>query len=79
MAKNLGGILENLSEYYFVSIIVNVNFFSDLKFEYCYKKALNKKLKLMGGTMKFFSKKFLGHEIFRSMVSWATKIVLKNL
>ena len=26
--------LENLFEYYFLSIIVNVNFFSDLKFEY---------------------------------------------
>ena len=34
MAKNIGGILENLSEYYYLSIIVNVNFFSDLKFEY---------------------------------------------
>ena len=40
---------------------------------------LNKKLKLMGGAMKYFLKKLLGHEIFRSMVSWATKNVLKNL
>ena len=47
MAKNIRGFLENLFEYYFLNIIVNVNFFSDLKFEitvsttlkYCYKKA----------------------------------------
>ena len=31
MAK---GFLENLFEYYFLNINVNVNFFSDLKFEY---------------------------------------------
>ena len=45
MAKNIRGFLENLFEYYFLNIIVNVNFFSDLKFEYysgatlkyCYK------------------------------------------
>ena len=34
MAKNIGGFLENLFEYYVFNIIVNVNFFSDLKFEY---------------------------------------------
>ena len=34
MAKNIRGFLENLLEYYFLNIIVNVNFFSDLKFEY---------------------------------------------
>ena len=33
MAKNRG-FLENLFEYCFLNIIVNVNFFSDLKFEY---------------------------------------------
>ena len=90
MAKNIRGFLENLFEYYFLNIIVNVNFFSDLKFEYyyecyvsdtlkyCYKKALNKKLKLMGGDIKFFPKKLLGHEIFSSMIYWATKFFLKN-
>ena len=30
--KNFWGFLENLFEYYFWNIIVNVNFFSDLKF-----------------------------------------------
>ena len=35
MAKNIRGFLENLFEYYFLNIIVNFNFFSDLKFE-CY-------------------------------------------
>ena len=33
MAKNITGFLENLTDY-FLNIIVNVNFFSDLKFEY---------------------------------------------
>ena len=33
MAKNRG-FLENLFEYCFLNIIVNVNFFSDSKFEY---------------------------------------------
>ena len=32
----------------------------------------------MGGAMKDFLKKLLGHETFRSMVSWAMKIFLKN-
>ena len=47
MAKNIKRFLETLPEYYFLNITVNVNFFSDLKFEitvsttlkYCYKKA----------------------------------------
>ena len=34
MAKNIRDFLENLFEYYFWSIIVNANFFSDMKFEY---------------------------------------------
>ena len=34
MAKNVKSFLENLFEYYFWNIIVNVNFFSDLKFQY---------------------------------------------
>ena len=29
-----GGFFENLFEYYFLNITVNINFFSDLKFEY---------------------------------------------
>ena len=36
MVKNIRGFLENLFENYFLNIIVNVNFFSDLKFEYEY-------------------------------------------
>ena len=31
MAKIIRGFLENLFEYYFLNIIVNVNFFSDFK------------------------------------------------
>ena len=37
MAKNIRGFLETLFEYYFLNIIVNVNFFSDLKFEYSFE------------------------------------------
>ena len=33
MAKKVRGFLENLTDY-FLNIIVNVNFFGDLKFEY---------------------------------------------
>ena len=33
MAKNIGGFLESLTDY-FLDIIVNVNFLGDLKFEY---------------------------------------------
>ena len=32
----------------------------------------------MGGAMKYFRKKLLGHEVFRSMVSWATKFFFKK-
>ena len=77
--------MENLFEYYFLNAIVHVNFFNDLKFEYyCenYPEILlqksRKKLELMGGVMKYFRKKLLGHEIFRSMVSWATIFFKKN-
>ena len=34
MTKNIKGFLENLFEYYFLNITLNVNFFRDLKFEY---------------------------------------------
>ena len=34
MAKNIRGFLDTFFEYYFFNIIVDVNFFSDLKFEY---------------------------------------------
>ena len=34
MTKNIRGFLETLFEYYISNIIVNVNFFRDLKFEY---------------------------------------------
>ena len=76
MAKNIGGFLEKLFEYYFLNIIVNVNFFSDLKFEYhcqyypeiLLQVSLKQETELMGGAMKYFLKKLLDHEIFRSIV-----------
>ena len=57
---------------------MNANFFSDLKFEcYCenYPEIV---LKLMRGAMKYFLKKLLGHEIFRSMVSWAMEFFFEK-
>ena len=57
MAKNIRGFLENLFEYYFMNIIVNVTFLNDLNItvittlKYYHKEPLNKKLKLMGETM----------------------------
>ena len=34
MAKHIKDFLENLVEYHFLIIIMNVNLFSDLKFQY---------------------------------------------
>ena len=58
-------------------VIWNLNITVNTILKYCYKKALNKKLKLMGGVMKYFLKKLLVHELSRSMVSWATKFFWK--
>ena len=71
--------MENCSEYYCLNIIVNISSFSPLNnnvnttLKYYRKPALNEKLKLMGGAMKYFAKKLLGHVIFSSMIPWATK------
>ena len=61
-----------------LNIIVNISPFSLLNtnvntLKYYRKQALNKKLKLMGGVMKFFTKKLLGHKMFSS------EIFLENL
>ena len=40
--------------------------------KYYRKQTLNEKLKLMEGSMKFVTKKLLGHEIFISIILWAT-------
>ena len=70
--KNISGFFENLFEYYILNIVVNVNFFSDLNItvsttlKYYHKQALNKKLKLMEGAMKYFPEKLLGHQIIWS-------------
>ena len=77
MAKSIRGFLENLFEYYFLNISVNVNFFSDLNItvsttlKYYYKQALNNKLIIMGGVMKYFPKRLHGHKIFNPIVHWA--------
>ena len=46
--------------------------------ELWFKNRLCKKLKLMEGAVKLFSKKLLGHEIFGSVVSRDTTDLLKN-
>ena len=56
--------LENLFEYYYLNIIVNVKFFIDSRFEYyceyypeiLLQESLNKKLKLIRVVMKYFPK-----------------------
>ena len=60
-------------------LIWNLNITTITNLKYFYKWALNKRVKLMEGTMKCFMKKLLDHEIFRCMVSWATNYFLKNL
>ena len=60
-------------------VFQNLNITVSAALKFCYKKALNKKLKLMGGAIKYFPKKLLDHEIFRSKFFWATKFFLKNL
>ena len=84
--------MENCSEYYCLNIIVNINSFSSLCnnvntiLKYYCKQALNKELKLMGGAMKYFTKKnywamkyftkkLLGHEILSSMTPWGHEII----
>ena len=68
MAKNIRGFLENLFEYYFLNIIVNVNFFSDLKFEYyceyypeiLLQVSLKQETKIDGRGHEIFSEKITG-------------------
>ena len=67
MAKNIRGYLENLPDY-FLNIIVNVNFFSDLKFEYyceyypeiLLQVSLKQETKTDGRDHEIFSKKYTG-------------------
>ena len=59
-------------------MIWNLNITVSTTLKYCHKRALNKKLKLMGRVMKYFSKKLQGRGIFRSMVPWATNFFLIN-
>ena len=56
MAKNIRSFLENSFGYHIFNIIVNVNFFSDLKLEYYCEHYPE--------ILLYFLKKLLGHEIF---------------
>ena len=77
--------MENCDEYYCLNIIVNICCFSPMNnkvnttLKYYCKQALNKKLKLTGGPMNFFTKKLLGHEIVSSMIPLSTEYILKNV
>ena len=77
--------MENSYEYYRLNIIVNNSSFSPVNtnvnttLKYYRKQALNKKLKLMGAAMEFFTKKLLCHGIFISIIAWAPKYFFKNL
>ena len=70
-------------ECYFLNIIVNVNLKSEYYREYypeiLLQVSLKKETNIDGKGHKYFLKKLLGHEIFRSLVSWATNVFLKNL
>ena len=52
-----------------LAVVENINYFSALNIlvnttlKNSYSQGLNEKLKLVGGPMKVFSKKLLGHEI----------------
>ena len=71
--------MKNFRESYCFNIIVNISSFGLLNtnvnttLKYQRKQALNKELKWSGVLMKFFTKLQLGHEIYRSMIPWATK------
>ena len=82
MAKNIRGFLENLFENYVLNITVNVNWFEyyteSTTLKYYHRQALNKKLELMGRTLKFFPEKLQGHELFSFMVPWAAIFFLKK-
>ena len=68
MAKIIRDFLENLFEYYFLNIIVNGIFFSDLKFEYyceyfpeiLLQVSLKSETKIDGRGHEIFSKKITG-------------------
>ena len=67
MAKNIRGFLENLTDN-FLNIIVNVNFFGDLKFEYyceyypeiLLQVSLKQETKIDGRGHEIFSEKITG-------------------
>ena len=59
-------------------VIWNLNITMSTSLKYCYKYSLNWKLKLMGGAIKYFLKKLLGHEKFTSMVYWAFKMFFEK-
>ena len=60
-------------------VISNLNITVSTTLKYCYNKALNKKLKLMGGALKYFSKKLVDNGMFKTLISRAMKIICKTI
>ena len=68
MAKNIRSFLETLFQYYFFNIIVNVSFFSKLKFKYyceyypemLLQVSLKQEIRTDGRGNEIFSGKFTG-------------------
>ena len=77
--------MENYSEYYCLNIIVNISYLSPLNtnvnttLKFYRKQALDKKLEIIRGAMKYFTKKLLEQEIFSSIIPWAMTYFFKNL
>ena len=83
MAKNIKVFRENLFEYYFLNMFVNVKFFSDMKFEY-YCEYYPEILLQVG--LKYETKiDRRGHEIFSSFTYvgfvfvWCFRCQLKTI
>ena len=79
--------MKNSLAYYCLNIIVNISSFSPLHNNvnttrmYCHKQALNKKLKMIRGAMKFFTKKLLENiyqKVFTSIIPLGYEIFFEK-
>ena len=70
MAKIIRGFLENLTDD-FLNIIVNVNYFGDLKFEYYWALLWNTATSCLKEKTKIDGRL---HEIFSEKITWSWNI-----
>ena len=68
--------MEMLHVLFLKLIYSDVNITVSTTLKYYYKQALSKNLNSMGRSMKYILEKLLDHEIFSSMVPWATNLFL---